>query len=430
MKFKKPGFSRKGLMLLSGCFIFSIAVLGQGSPATITEKDTREVLEFLASDKLKGRADFSNGQLEAAAYIENFFSKCRLEPYRDAGGFFHPFTTSDISEKKMVPNSISWNGKQLTAEQFYYSHELPEIKKLYLNNFRVVEAGETLSPGMISAYLTDDIPLLIWFNENPVLDSVTKHSLLMLKEVHHKKILIVKHAQRPQKIVIEADPFYKNNILFNVVGMIPGKSKAREIVIFSAHYDHVSSNPIGQRGMFNGANDNASGVTALLQLAKYFSQLGSQERTILFIAFAGEERGLLGSTVFAEQVNPDRIACMVNIEMIGKYNIAGKNSFFVTGQERSNFSDILSRYLAGTNVNISPAPKGREDLFLRSDNYPFYRKKIPAHSIMCSDDSEPCYHQDCDNADGIDYANMTRIIQSIAVSVTGLVNGTETPVNR
>ena len=102
---------------------------------------------------------------------------------------------------------------------------------------------------MIGDYFTDNIPMLIWFSENPVVDSVTRRSLVMLKEVHHKKILIVKHAQRPKKIVIEADPFYKNNILFNIVGMIPGKSRAREIVIFSAHYDHISSNPVWAEGI-------------------------------------------------------------------------------------------------------------------------------------------------------------------------------------
>ena len=141
MMHKKSGLAGKGLMLLAGCFIFSMAGLCQGLPTSITEKDTREILQFLASDKLRGRVDFSNGQMEAAAYIENFFSACRLEPYRDASGFFHPFTTSDIAERKLVPNTITWNGKQLAAEQFYYTQELPETKKLYLDNFRVIEAG-------------------------------------------------------------------------------------------------------------------------------------------------------------------------------------------------------------------------------------------------------------------------------------------------
>ncbi len=424
------------VLLKSFCILFFSALIipvetfSQGALDSITEKDTREILGYLSSDKLKGRVDFSNGQLQAAEYISNTFERYRLEPYQGATGYYHPFATFDDFKKKLTPNNIIWNGRKLPEAQFYYSHFLPEIKKLNLEHFRVVEVKDTLHPHIVSAYMKDSIPMLVWFGEAAVIDSTAKHCLFMLQEVRHKKILIVRHPQPPQKLSIEADKEYKSNVLFNIAGKITGTSKAREIVIFSAHYDHISKSPDGHTGHFNGANDNASGVTALLQLAKYFSITGPRERTLLFIAFSGEERGLLGSRVFAEQVNPDRIACVVNIEMIGRNTAAGKNAFYVTGQDKSNLAEILAGNLEGTGVGIVNEPREKRDLFMRSDNYPFYRKKIPAHSIMCSDDDEPCYHQPCDDAGTIDFPNMTTIIRSIAIAVGVLVDGIQTPVLR
>jgi hypothetical protein len=424
------GLNRSAILCFFGALILSVKLYSQPNPDVIAEKDSREIMSFLASGKLKGRADFSNGQVKAAEFIGNYFGECGLEPFKDAAGYYHPFATTELYEKKLAPNSISWNGKDLTPEQYYYSYSLPELKKLYIENFRVIEVRQSLSPEMMGNFAQDNRPLLIWFAETALIDSITRSSLNQLTKLRHKKVLVVRHGSPPKKIIVEVDSFYKGNILFNIAGVLPGKSRAREIVIFSAHYDHVTKNPFGQYGVFSGANDNASGVTALLQLARYFSLLGPQERTILFVAFSGEERGLLGSTVFAEQVNPDGIACVLNIEMVGRHNVAGEDAFMVTGQNKSDLADLLSRRLPGTGVKIIPAPKVRDDLFMRSDNYPFYRKRIPAHSIMCSDDEDPCYHQACDTAGNIDYPNMTRIIRSIAVAVGGIVDGTETPENK
>ena len=93
---------------------------------------------------------------------------------------------------------------------------------------------------------------------------------------------------------------------YNIVGMLPGKSKPGELILFSAHYDHEGVFDRGKKkdSILNGANDNASGTTALLMLAKYFAQKNDNERTILFCAFAGEELGLLGSKDFVNHVDP------------------------------------------------------------------------------------------------------------------------------
>lgn len=103
----------------------------------------------------------------------------------------------------------------------------------------------------------------------------------------------------------------------NVIGILPGKSKPNEYVIFSAHYDHLGTVTEGEDKVYNGANDDASGTTAVIALAKYFKELGNNERTLIFVAFTAEEIGIVGSRYFSKNINPDEVVAMFNIEMIG-----------------------------------------------------------------------------------------------------------------
>lgn len=210
--------------------------------------------------------------------------------------------------------------------------------------------------------------------------------------------------------------------LKNIIGMLPGTKYPDEVIIFSAHYDHIKGKEI-----HNGANDNASGTTAVLMLAKYFAMRNDNERTIVFCLFAGEELGLLGSTAFTKMVKPENIKTVLNIEMIGATNTTGKNAFFVTGSDRSNLRKILAKNLNGTKVKVEKESADRRFSFMRSDNYPFAKLGIPAHTIMCSDDDEPCYHKPCDDVERIDVENMTKIIQAIAIASRSIVSGKETP---
>ena len=142
--------------------------------------------------------------------------------------------------------------------------------------------------------------------------------------------------------------------LFNVIGCIKGKEKKDEFVIISAHYDHLGTkdNLEGDK-IFNGANDNASGVAAVLALAEFFSKNKINNRTILFVAFTAEEMGLLGSRYFGKQVNPEEIIAGINIEMIGKESPFGPKTAWITGFDRSSFGKIIQKNLSGIyNVSI------------------------------------------------------------------------------
>jgi Zn-dependent M28 family amino/carboxypeptidase len=216
--------------------------------------------------------------------------------------------------------------------------------------------------------------------------------------------------------------------LNNVVGIIRGKKKPNEIVIFSAHYDHLGIKGTVGDTIFNGANDDASGVAAVIALANYFKKQNLNERTLLFIAFTGEELGGFGSSYFSENSTTKQIVAMFNIEMIGTESMWGKNSAFITGFEKTNFGKILQKNLKNSRFNFYPDPYPEQDLFYRSDNATLAKFGVPAHTISTSKmDSEPHYHQLDDEIETLDIDNMTEIITSIALSSNSIISGSDTP---
>jgi Zn-dependent M28 family amino/carboxypeptidase len=214
----------------------------------------------------------------------------------------------------------------------------------------------------------------------------------------------------------------------NVIGVLPGKSKPDEIVIFSAHFDHLGATEFGDDKIYNGANDDASGVTAVIALANYFKILNQNERTLIFVAFTGEEIGGFGSEFFTKSMNPDNVVAMFNIEMIGTESKWDKNSAYITGYEKSSFGTILQQNLKGSNFNFYEDPYPKEQLFYRSDNARLAALGVPAHTISTSKmDSEPNYHQLSDEVATLDLDNMTEIIKAIAISSESIIKAVDTP---
>ena len=217
--------------------------------------------------------------------------------------------------------------------------------------------------------------------------------------------------------------------LFNVAGMIPGRSRPKEIVIFSAHYDHMGIvKPVNADSIMNGADDDASGVTAVIALAKHYKQLNNNERTLIFVAFTAEEAGGYGSANFSQKMNPDEVVAMFNIEMIGKESKFGKNSAFITGYERSDFGQILQRNLEGSDFKFYPDPYPQQNLFYRSDNARLAALGVPAHTISTDQiDIDKLYHTVDDEFESLDVANIVATIKAIALSSKSIVAGADTP---
>lgn len=212
--------------------------------------------------------------------------------------------------------------------------------------------------------------------------------------------------------------------------MLPGKSKKNEYVIFSRHYDHlgIAQQPLNVDSIYNGANDDASGTTAVIMLAKYFSELKKNERSIVFAAFTAEEIGEYGSQYFATQFNPLQVVAMFNIEMIGTESKWGRNSAYITGYERTDMGEILQKNLKGSSFTFYPDPYTTQNLFYRSDNASLAVAGVPAHTISTSKmDDEPNYHKVTDEISTLDMQNMTEIIKAIAISSKSIVEGEDAP---
>ena len=242
-------------------------------------------------------------------------------------------------------------------------------------------------------------------------------------------VVFVLTTENPASFTVEARHEITEQKLANVVGILPGKSKKEEYVIFSAHYDHIGTGkPVNGDSIFNGANDDAAGTTAVIMLANYFKALDNNERTIIFAAFTAEEVGGFGSQYFSRQLDPAKVMAMFNIEMIGTESMWGKNSAYITGYEKTDMGLIMQKNLEGTGFSFHPDPYPAQNLFYRSDNATLARLGVPAHTISTSKmDSEPNYHKVTDHVETLDLENMTQIIKSIALSARSIVAGKDTP---
>ncbi|GAB1307648.1 M20/M25/M40 family metallo-hydrolase [Urechidicola sp. KH5] len=217
--------------------------------------------------------------------------------------------------------------------------------------------------------------------------------------------------------------------LFNVIGMLEGKSKKDEYVIVSGHYDHlgIAKNPVEGDSIYNGANDDASGITGVLALAEHYKEHGS-ERSIVFIAFTAEELGLVGSNYFGSTINPKEIVAGINLEMIGKTPSFGPNTAWLTGFDRSDFGTIIQKNLKGSEFKLHPDPYTKFRLFFRSDNASLAYLGIPAHTFSTTAiDQDQDYHKVTDETETLDMQVITQTIKAVALGTESIINGKDTP---
>ena len=217
--------------------------------------------------------------------------------------------------------------------------------------------------------------------------------------------------------------------LFNVIGFLEGTSLKEEIVVISAHYDHLGKKNTGEGDLiFNGANDNATGVTAMIMLADYFKKAKINKRSVLFIAFTAEEMGLVGSNHFGKTISAESITAGVNIEMIGKESPFGAKTAWLTGFERSDFGKIIQKNLSFSEYKLYPDPYKNYRLFFRSDNASLARLGVPAHTFSTSPmDKDLDYHKVSDEVETLSVMTITDTIKAIATGIESIISGEDTP---
>jgi Zn-dependent M28 family amino/carboxypeptidase len=177
---------------------------------------------------------------------------------------------------------------------------------------------------------------------------------------------------------------------YNIIGMVEGTDPLlkKEFLIISAHYDHIGLiSPIAKDSIANGANDNAAGSVAVLELAKHFGSATRNKRSMLFVFLSAEEMGLVGSKHLAKRLHDEKLDLYVNfnIEMIGVPMVGKDHKAYLTGYHESNLADKFNEYSSEKILGF--LPKAKEfDLFRRSDNYSFYKEfNVPAQTISSFD---------------------------------------------
>ncbi|RYZ23785.1 MAG: M28 family peptidase, partial [Sphingobacteriales bacterium] len=383
------------------------------------------IMQVLAGDSLRGRGNGSPDLLKAGHYILDHFRKAGLVPLPGSMSFFHAFLPFG-GPKENKRDQLAWNGRSIKAKDFIYLSVVPgTYEARELNGFQVIHA-DSFSREMLTQYNAIDRNLLIWTN-------ATGNDQLKLEEIQapaggiQNARLLVYADDAPVSVLLAPNQSYYNSVEYNIVGVLPGLSIPGEQIVFSAHYDHEGVTESGADRILNGANDNASGTTALLMLADYFALRKDNARTIIFCAFAGEELGLKGSTEMAEQMDTRKIKAGINLEMLGIPQY-GKKKVFITGSRYSRLPNILGREFKQQGLKLVKEPNEEKQLYKRSDNYPFAEKGVTFHTIMASDDDDDCYHDPCDEIERIDMDNLAFIIRAIAAGSRGLIGGVESGV--
>jgi len=217
-------------------------------------------------------------------------------------------------------------------------------------------------------------------------------------------------------------PAYKDSLQtkevwsYNLVGHVGSFDNEKPTILIGAHLDHIGINEENlEDSIFNGANDNASGSTAVLQIAKFLATK-NWNQNILVALFADEEKGLRGAAHLAERLKQEGVslAYMVNFEMLGATLTTGENQVYMTGYNLSDMPQIMNAY-APKFVQFLPEAK-QYNLFRRSDNYSFYKiHNIPAQTLSTFDfKNYDFYHKAGDEAEKLDVANMNRVISTSA----------------
>lgn len=215
---------------------------------------------------------------------------------------------------------------------------------------------------------------------------------------------------------------------YNIVGYLEGSDPEikDEFIIMGAHYDHIGiSEPVQGDSIANGANDNAAGTVAVLELAKYFAKNNDTGRSLMFILFSAEEQGLVGAKHISSRLKKEELNLytMVNFEMIG---IPMKDRDFLaylTGYENSNFAVKFNEYSQAEILGFLPEAK-QYNLFERSDNYSFYKEfGVPAQTLSTFDFTNyDYYHHVSDEAQHMNYSHMVHFIESVIPGITAMAN--------
>jgi hypothetical protein len=416
---------------IAAFFLLLVVPILAGAQEIRTD-DVGRILTALSSDAMGGRASLTPGNEMAQDLIALEFQSIGLEPLPGAGGFRQKFPVTEVAP---TVREVTLNGSAIAQENIFAISTTASFAADETGRLTVAYIGAGDSPRKRISEL-----------------SQAKANTLVIISPAHKKLFdrfrgflsgksYRNEALEPTSLVavladstalehytVKVANAITERTLVNIVGRIPGK-RPNELVVFSGHYDHLGIlAPVDGDSIANGADDDASGTTAVVTLARYFKAKGQPERTLIFAAFAAEEIGGFGSQVFSHSIPADSIVAMCNIEMIGKPASWGDSSAWVTGFELTTFGPILEEAgkEAGFAFHADPYPNQR--LFFRSDNATLARLGVPAHSVSSTQiDTDKFYHTVNDELETLNIAHVATVIRGIAAGMEPIVSGAKTP---
>lgn len=217
---------------------------------------------------------------------------------------------------------------------------------------------------------------------------------------------------------------------FNVVAVIPGSDKdlIDEVVVIGAHYDHIGfQQAIAGDSIANGANDNATGTASVLAIANNFKQLDFNRRTVVFALFSAEEKGLLGSKHLATRMKKEgmNVVAMLNFEMTGTPMVNRPYIAYLTGHDTSNMAAVFNEENNKRLVTGKLDQAAKFNLFMRSDNYPFFEEfNVPSQTFSTFDFTNfDHYHKVGDETSQVNTTHMAQVVDAVMPGVFKVVNG-------
>jgi len=320
----------------------------------INTKEVNRIESVLASDEMRGRKTGTSDIDRAADFISNEFKKAGLQTW-DGKSFLQSFY---LSRPKLIDENGTIDGKELAANEIIAITSKPELVINQDSDFEIhhINKGENIFRS-VQSIMADSKNQLVFIDTSFAKQFPRLNGFKQMMFSSPVSVIFILGNYDPKMFDIKIRNQIEEIKLTNVVGILPGKSKKDEYVIFSGHYDHLGvGRPENGDSIYNGANDDAAGTTAVILLANYFRKLNNNERTLVFAAFTAEEIGGYGSRYFSKQFDPNKVMAMFNIEMIGTESKWGKNSAYITGFEKTNMGTILQHNLEGSNFTFYPDP--------------------------------------------------------------------------
>jgi aminopeptidase YwaD len=427
----------------------------------ITEAGVRAHMSFLASDALNGRASGSRDEWIAATYLASQMQQWGLDPLGDEGGFVQQvgiqrFETQAPPTLNAAGKTYT-HGKEVRVTALGAAHRSGPLQKYVAGaevtpgavllmpqtappagGFASVVPGGFASLSKAAAILTLENPKAPKPPAGARLPSVVpqllgttatpRSSNAMLTDDVYKAIAALNDGTTIAIAaeVKEAATTHTWNAIGRLTGSDPSASKA--VILLSAHHDHVgvrANAAPGTDAINNGADDDASGTIAVLELARVLALGPRPKRTIVFAFFGSEEVGGFGSTYFADKpvVPLSTIVANLQFEMIGRPDpMVPPHTLWLTGFDRSTLGPSLAKQ--GAKLVQDPHPE--QNFFERSDNIQFARRGVIAHTVS-SYGLHKEYHQPSDEIKTIDFAHMTDAIQSMLEPIRWLANAAFKP---